>query len=227
VADGGNRSQPTGRGAVRTAKVRPRAVIVGLAATAVAAVMILVACTGGGGDGTDDSAGTGGAAAPSIPGATAPSIPGTTAPPIPEGVRTFEGLSQDHVSGPVAYAQTPPVGGEHDPIWQNCGSYTEPIVTERGVHSLEHGAVWITHRPDLAPDQIEILRRLAASQSHILVSPWAGELPSPVMASAWGRQLTLASATDPGLDAFVRAFRMGPQTPEPGARCTGGRSMAG
>ncbi len=175
-------------------------------AAALAAVVGLVAWTGGGNDagGIDDRA----------------------APPssAPAGVRTFDVASRDHVSGPVAYPQTPPVGGNHDATWQNCGFYAEAIDAERGVHSLEHGAVWITYRPGLAADQIDILRRLATSQSHVLVSAWDGELASPVVASAWGRQLALDSAADPALAAFLRAFRVGPQTPEPGAPCTGGRS---
>lgn len=178
----------------------------GVAVMAVGAVVGLVAWTGGGNDagGVDD------AGAP----------PSST----PADVRTFEVRSRDHVSGPVDYPQTPPVGGAHNPTWQNCGFYGESIVVERGVHSLEHGAVWVTFRPGLATDQIDVLRRLAASQTHILISSWDGELASPVVASAWGRQLGLASAGDPALAEFVRAFRTGPQTPEPGAPCTGGRS---
>lgn len=141
----------------------------------------------------------------------------------PDGVATIDGLSRDHVDGAVSYAQTPPVGGEHAPVWQNCASYDAPIVNERGVHSLEHGAVWITFQPDLPGDQVDALRRLAADQDFVLVSPYP-ELPSPVVASAWGRQLPLESADDPRLAQFVRAFAQGPQTPELGAPCSGGTS---
>jgi hypothetical protein len=121
----------------------------------------------------------------------------------------------------VNYEQTPPVGGDHAPIWQNCGFYDEVVPNESAVHSLEHGAVWITYRPDLPDAQMAVLRRVARSQTFILVSPFP-ELPSPVVASAWGRQLRLQDAGDPRLEQFVRAFRIGPQTPEPGAPCTGG-----
>jgi hypothetical protein len=43
-----------------------------------------------------------------------------------------------------------------------------------------------------------------------------------VVASAWGKQLRLEGADDPDLEQFVRAYQRGPQTPEPGAACTGG-----
>jgi hypothetical protein len=88
------------------------------------------------------------------------------------------------------------------------------------VHSLEHGAVWITFHPDLPPDQVGALRRLAR-QTFVIASPFP-DLPTPIVASAWGHQLRLPSATDPRLAQFVRYFRLGPQTPEPGAACTGG-----
>ena len=136
-----------------------------------------------------------------------------------EGVETFSDLTQNHVAGVVDYPQTPPVGGDHAAIWQNCGFYSTPIITEQGVHSMEHGAVWITYDPTLPADQVTVLRNLARTP-HILVSPFPG-LPSPVVASAWGAQLRLSSVTDPRLDQFVDQYREGPQTPEPGAPCTG------
>jgi hypothetical protein len=129
--------------------------------------------------------------------------------------------AKPHTGGDVDYAQTPPAGGKHDYVWQNCGFYAEPIRDENAVHSLEHGAVWITYSPDIPQDEVELLRDLAQSQTYVLVSPYEG-LPSPVVASAWGKQLTLESAENPDLERFIRAYRQGPQTPEPGAACTGG-----
>ncbi len=143
-------------------------------------------------------------------------------PSPPEGVQTFGTLARDHTELPVTYPQTPPVGGAHSPVWQNCGFYDKPVGNVHGVHSMEHGAVWITYQPNLPADQVDILRK-QAQQSYVLVSPYPG-LPSPVVASAWSNQLKLDSASDPRLDQFVRYFRQGPQTPEPGAPCTGGTS---
>lgn len=136
-------------------------------------------------------------------------------------VQSFDSLARTHVQTPVTYPQTPPVGGPHDPVWQNCGYYSKPVRSENGVHVLEHGAVWITYRPDLPTDQIDQLRQLAHGQTYILVSPYP-DLPAPVVASAWGKQVPLDSASDPRLNEFVKAYRIGPQTPEKGAACTGG-----
>lgn len=141
----------------------------------------------------------------------------------PDNVQEFEVASAAHTNERVTYRQSPPVGGEHSPVWQNCGYYPSPVNNENAVHSLEHGAVWITYRPDLPQDQIDRLAEMA-EQSYVLVSPYPEEMPGPIVASAWGLQLSVESADDPGLARFVSAYRQGPQTPEPGAICHGGTS---
>ena len=144
---------------------------------------------------------------------------GTPAAEDIDGVYTFDEPSAAHTEGPVDYPQTPPVGGPHNPVWQNCGFYDRPVRNENAVHSLEHGAVWITYGPDLPADQVDELRRLARRNEYLLVSPFP-DLPAPVIASAWGKQLRLESADDPRLREFVRAYAG--QGPEPGAPCDGG-----
>jgi hypothetical protein len=124
----------------------------------------------------------------------------------------------------IDYAQTPPAGGPHNPVWQNCGFYDESVRDENAVHSLEHGAVWITYQPDLPQEQIGKLRDLAQSNRFVLISPYP-DLPAPVVASAWGKQLRLQSAEDPDLKRFVQFYSQGPQVRvEPGhSSCRGGK----
>lgn len=138
------------------------------------------------------------------------------------GVQTFTDLSATHVQQPVQYDQTPPVGGDHAGVWANCGTYTEPIPSELAVHSLEHGAVWITYSPDLPTEQVQRLTDLADGNAYVLLSPFDGLPEEPVVASAWGSQLALETTDDPRLEQFVVKYQQGEQTPEPGAPCTGG-----
>lgn len=137
------------------------------------------------------------------------------------GLLTYDGLSAQHVDTPVDYEQMPPVGGDHLSVWQDCGFYDAAVITEAGVHSLEHGAVWVTCDPDLPSGQVDVLQRLAEDNAYLLVSPMPG-LPAPVVASAWGLQVQLDSADDARLPAFLVAYLQGPQNPEPGAPCSGG-----
>jgi hypothetical protein len=140
-----------------------------------------------------------------------------------QNVKTANYSAGMHASGSLFYIESPPIGGSHNVVWQNCGIYEAPIHNEHAVHSMEHGAVWITYRPGLPPDQLERLRTLA-SDDFLLLSPYPG-LPNPVVASAWNRQLAFERADDPGLPAFIGRFKNNPETtPEFGALCTGGTS---
>ena len=154
--------------------------------------------------------------------------PGATAKPTPasgepEGTTTYTDLEQTHVDTPVDYPQNPPVGGPHNPVWQNCGFYDKEFPKERGVHSMEHGAVWITYSADLPAADIAVLKAFADNGKEVLVSPYSG-LPSPVVASAWGKQLIPDGVNDPRLAQFVDYFDDGPQTPETNTPCSQGTS---
>ncbi|MBV9921194.1 MAG: DUF3105 domain-containing protein, partial [Pseudonocardia sp.] len=118
-------------------------------------------------------------------------------------------------------------GGDHNPIPATCGGYTDPIPSENGVHSMEHGAVWITYRPSLPDAEKQTLQDLVKGHAYLLVSPWADDkLPSPIVLSAWGLQIGARKADDAVVLAFINAFQQGPQTPEPGAACAGVGSPA-
>jgi Protein of unknown function (DUF3105) len=139
--------------------------------------------------------------------------------PSLDAVKTFE-VTSTHTTEPVTYEQSPPAGGDHHPAWLNCGVYPEAVPDELAVHSMEHGAVWVTYRPDLPADQVKALED-AIPDTYMVLSPRDG-LPSPVVASAWATQIELTGADDPRLEVFIKEYRQGPQTPEPGAACTGG-----
>jgi hypothetical protein len=126
----------------------------------------------------------------------------------------------EHTEGPVEYAEHPPVGGMHDSVWYTCQYYDTTIRTENAVHSLEHGAVWITFDPNISQEDRDKIRSITEEQSYIIASPMEG-LPSPVVASSWNHQIQLDSASDPDLRRFIATYRQGPDTPEPGASCSG------
>lgn len=138
----------------------------------------------------------------------------------PEGVQTYPATTNRNIEPPIAYEQDPPTNGDHAPYWQRCGFYSSPIENEAAVHSMDHGAVWITYRPDLPADQIDILRGLA-QEEYVLVSPYPG-LYAPVVATAWRNQLELTGADDPRLRQFVDQFRVSETAPRSGNGCENG-----
>lgn len=143
-----------------------------------------------------------------------------------EGVQSYPNQERGHTIEPVEYSIIPPVGGIHNPAWQNCGVYPLPVPNENVVHSLEHGAIWISYHPDLDPVEITKLEDITRQSGYRLLSPYP-DLSSPVVVSAWGYQLKLESADDPRLLAFIEKYERNPESPEPGAPCTGGVGIPG
>ncbi|WP_332888960.1 DUF3105 domain-containing protein [Deinococcus arcticus] len=123
------------------------------------------------------------------------------------------------------YKETPPVGGVHHSSWQHCGIYDRPLYNEHAVHSMEHGAVWVTYRPDLSKNDLETLQQLVDGHSYVLLSPYP-DLPAPVVISAWNRQLQVNQADDPRLQLFLNKYEQGTQAPERGAPCIGPESTS-
>ena len=128
----------------------------------------------------------------------------------------------DHVNGVLKYDTSPPTGGDHAPVWADCTGtvYPNPIANENAVHSLEHGAVWITYKPGLAKAEVDTLSKLVSGQDRMLMSPYPG-LKTNISLQSWGYQLFLDSASDPRIGQFIDALRFNPKTtPEPSATCS-------
>jgi hypothetical protein len=169
-----------------------------------ASVVILLAVACGGGD-EDEGAGV-------VAADDTPEIAGVTVVAVD---------SARHVGGTVDYSTDPPAGGDHDGVWQNCGFYTVEVRPEHVVHSLEHGAVWITYRPDADDAVVDAIAALAGTSDYILASPYPDN-PGPIVLTAWGRQAPVESIDDPLVGEFLATYLQdGPTTPEPGAPCWG------
>lgn len=141
------------------------------------------------------------------------------------GEKTWSNLSRNHVTTKVNYPMTPPAGGNHAPVWQNCNGnvYTRQLQSENAVHSLEHGAVWITYNGQAAQGDVKTLAAKVAKSPYTLMSPYKSQ-SSPITLTAWGHELNVKTASDTRVNEFLDKYVQGKQTPEPGAACTGGKS---
>ena len=124
---------------------------------------------------------------------------------VPDGTETVAVDAPQHVEGEIHEEGEVPAGGEHNPIWLNCGYYDTEVRSENAVHSLEHGAVWITYKPGLAESQLKKLGSFTGGFDKVLVSPVAGQ-DSPIIVTAWANQLRLTDANDARLAQFVAEF---------------------
>ncbi|MFD8707154.1 DUF3105 domain-containing protein [Kitasatospora sp. NPDC059648] len=139
------------------------------------------------------------------------------------GVKTFGDLSRNHVKDKVNYPMTPPVGGDHNAVWLDCMGhvYDKPVENERAVHSLEHGAVWVTYNGKATADDIKVLSDKVKATPYSLMSPYPDE-QGTITLNAWSTQLVVDNASDPRVNQFFTKYVQGKQTQEPGASCTMG-----
>ena len=136
----------------------------------------------------------------------------------PKGIEVYPATTNHTVKRPIDYERHPPTNGDHDPLWQNCGFYEEPIEDRHAVHSMDHGVVWITYSPDLSEQQIKSLRPYG-KEHYVVVSPYPGQ-NTLVTATSWRVQLELKGVDDPRLRRFVNQFRISEIAPLSGNRCT-------
>lgn len=141
------------------------------------------------------------------------------------GEKTWDAkkLGRSHVQKAVNYEMNPPVGGDHSQAWMTCDGtvYTKPIANENAVHSLEHGAVWVTYNDKATDADVKTLGDKVSRTPYTLMSP-VNDQSGTIMLSAWGSQLTVDKASDPRVQQFLTKYVQGSQTPEPGAACTNG-----
>ncbi|ATL27255.1 DUF3105 domain-containing protein [Streptomyces formicae] len=140
-----------------------------------------------------------------------------------DGEKVWGKLGRTHVSKKVDYPMTPPVGGDHNQVWMNCNGdvYEKELPEVNAVHSLEHGAVWVTYNDQAKPADLKKLAAKVKATPYSLMSP-VKDQKDPVMLTAWAHQRTVTGADDPKVKEFFSKYVQGKQTPEPGAACTNG-----
>lgn len=120
----------------------------------------------------------------------------------------------------IDFGGLPPMGGPHNPIWQNCGIYDTPVAGEYAIHSMEHGAVWLTYNPELPADQVAQLQNIARGDNYLLLSPYP-EQTADIVLTVWDRQLTVDNTDDTRIKQFIDNYRRA-RGPESTSACSGG-----
>lgn len=120
----------------------------------------------------------------------------------------------------IEFGGLPPMGGPHNPTWQNCGIYDTPVLPEHVIHSMEHGAVWIAYHPELSDADLLTLQDVVRGDNYLLMAPYP-EMVADIVLTVWDRQLTVESVDDERIEQFIAAYRR-TRGPESAARCGGG-----
>jgi hypothetical protein len=124
-------------------------------------------------------------------------------------LRSYEGTTATHLPecSDIVYASSPPVFGEHFPVWAAYGTYDFPVPLGYLVHDLEHGAVVIYYDcPDGCADEVATVQAFVdalpadprcaeAVRVQVVLVPRPG-LGARWAAAAWNHSLT-ADCFDP------------------------------
>lgn len=114
-------------------------------------------------------------------------------------------LSANHVNGPIAYPDPPPVGGDHNPCWGTWGVHDQPLAAEHWVHNLEHGGVVaLYHCPDGCAAEVKQLGDWVRGRRLALLTEYDA-LPTRFGVVAWGHRLLTDTLDLRAFQAFYDA----------------------
>ncbi len=115
------------------------------------------------------------------------------------------------------YSSNPPTSGPHWVAPAECKIYTAEVPDEAAVHSLEHGAVWVSYKDK---DNKELVQQLTDSidgeSGKLILSP-RSKNDSPIALASWGRLQKLGSFEAEKISSFISANKN--KSPEPFASC--------
>ena len=122
-----------------------------------------------------------------------------------------EGAIQVSEGTKVTYHSNPPTSGSHwpDPLLDDIYDTEKP--DEALVHSLEHGRIWISYQPSLPQSAIDQLKRIAAEESRVILTPRSRN-EAPIAQAAWQRLDTFSPDDAGNVDEkrildFIQRYR--------------------
>ena len=109
------------------------------------------------------------------------------------------------IAGEPPYNSNPPTSGCHDATPADWGVYEHTPSDQALIHSLEHGGIWISHKPGLASDQLNGLKDFTQRYRKVVVAPREAN-DANISVAAWGRLLKLESYDERAILEFIDAF---------------------
>lgn len=145
----------------------------------------------------------------------------------PVGVSSGDLKGEAVTLGPATHIDTadklqipegfPPAGGPHFINPLPGGTYTDPVEDGRVIHSLEHGLIWITYKPDQVNEaQLKAIKKIADDHSRdVVLSPRPLNKDAVVLTS-WGQRQVIEPSDTKAINEFISANLN--RSPEPAVR---------
>lgn len=132
----------------------------------------------------------------------------------------IEDLGANHITQGdkvTTYNSNPPTSGPHWPSPAGCKVYNEEVPDEAVVHSLEHGAVWVSYKNIEDKDLVAKLEEVAnRNPGKLILSPRSAN-DSDIALVSWNRLLELEAFDENQITEFIKSNRN--NAPEPFAQC--------
>lgn len=114
------------------------------------------------------------------------------------------------------YNSNPPTSGSHYAQPTDWGIYQEEQKDENAVHSLEHGGIWISYKPDIDKETKGKLEEIGKRYPNsVVVSPREAN-DTPIAVASWGRLEKLTTFDENRIVEFIKRNKN--KSPEPLAR---------
>jgi hypothetical protein len=111
----------------------------------------------------------------------------------------------------------PPAGGPHFVNQLPGGIYDAPVEDGRAIHSLEHGLIWITYRPDqISADQLKALTDIAGDRRRDVILSPRPQNRDLVVLTSWGRRQIVEPTDSKAIKDFISSNLN--RSPEPAVR---------
>lgn len=107
----------------------------------------------------------------------------------------------------IPYNSNPPSSGPHYTDPQPAGIFEQDLIDERVIHSLEHGGVWLSYKPDLPKDQVDQLKAIVRkNRAKVILAP-RSKSDSAIALVSWNRVLKIETPEEEIIKQFIRANR--------------------
>lgn len=132
---------------------------------------------------------------------------------VPPPGQFYSAQSREHIGTGAThptYNSNPPSGGWHYAAPAQSGIYDKELPDEQILHNLEHGHIWFAYKPDLAPEQIEALAKIAKDYGSRIIMTARAANDSPIAIIAWEHVYKLDAVdvtTERQIRAFIDAYR--------------------
>ena len=141
--------------------------------------------------------------------------------PKPQIGQVLSEQSRDHIAQGSKqhppYSSNPPTSGSHWPQPAKCQIYIDEIADEAAIHSLEHGAVWVSYKNKNDKNIVAKLADLVKGNSNkVLLSP-RSKNDSAIAVVSWNRLLKLDDFDSRKITDLINNYKN--NSPEPFASC--------